>query len=164
MPTSSSNRQYLSGYFIYNSPVGDLTVTVAENFLTGIWFPDNIPAELPEKWDNPTGTTAEATVRWLDIYFTGRDPGFNPPIRLSGTPYRLKVWNQLTTIPFGATTTYKALATQLGDTSPRAVGGAVGRNPISIIIPCHRVIGSDGSLTGYAGNLTRKSYLLNLEK
>ena len=163
MPTSSSNPISTTGYFIYNSPIGDLTVTVEENFLTGIWFPGKAPGNLPERWDSPTGSTAIDTCRWLDEYFMGHDPGFIPPMRLKGTVFRQRVWAELLNIPFGTTTTYKAIADALGGTSPRAVGGAVGHNRISILIPCHRVIGSDGSMTGYAENLDRKSFLLNHE-
>ena len=99
--------------------------------------------------------------RWLDDYFSGGQPDFTPPLHLIGSAFRLRVWARLLEIPYGQTTTYGAL---LGDgASARAVGGAVGRNPISIIVPCHRVIGADGSLTGYAGGIERKIVLLCLE-
>ena len=102
------------------------------------------------------------TARWLDIYFAGGQPDFTPPLHLIGSDFRRRVWKRLLEIPYGQTTTYGAL---LGDgASARAVGGAVGRNPISIIVPCHRVIGADGSLTGYAGGVDRKIRLLALER
>ena len=119
------------------------------------------------------------TSEWLDRYFDGRKPGFTPPIRLIGTHFQQAVWRALMTIPYGETRSYSQLASlitlrrKLGTdhtketgsrTSPRAVGMAVGRNPISIIIPCHRIVGSDESLTGYAGGVDRKIRLLALER
>lgn len=147
----------------YNSPLGDLTVVVEENFLTGIWYPGNEPAGLPARVSQQASTTMMSVVRWLDTYFGGSIPDFQPPLNPAGTPFRHKVWKQLLTIPYGTTTSYGAIAQAIGCRSARAIGNAVGHNPVSIIIPCHRVVGSDGSLTGYAGNLDRKSYLLNLE-
>ena len=149
--------------YTYNSPLGDLTVVVEENFLTGIWYPGNEPAGLPVRASQQASTTMMSVVRWLDTYFGGSIPDFLPPLNPAGTPFRHKVWKQLLTIPYGATTSYGAIAQAIGCRSARAIGNAVGHNPVSIIIPCHRVVGSDGSLTGYAGNLDRKSYLLNLE-
>lgn len=104
------------------------------------------------------------TSRWLDIYFSGRKPDFMPTLELRGTPFQQRVWKELLTIPYGQTVTYGELACRLGCRSAQAVGGAVGRNPISIIVPCHRVVGADGSLTGYAGGLDRKRALLGLEQ
>ena len=147
----------------YNSPLGDLTVVVEENFLTGIWYPGNEPAGLPARVSQQASTTMMSVIRWLDTYFGGSIPDFLPPLNPAGTPFRHKVWKQLLTIPYGATTSYGAIAQAIGCRSARAIGNAVGHNPVSIIIPCHRVVGTDGSLTGYAGNLDRKSYLLNLE-
>lgn len=102
--------------------------------------------------------------RWLDIYFSGREPDFMPPLLLRGTSFQQRVWEALLTIPYGQTVTYGELAHQLGCRSAQAVGGAVGRNPISIIVPCHRIVGTNGSLTGYAGGLDRKRALLQLEQ
>ena len=107
--------------------------------------------------------------RWLDCYFSGHEPEFQPPIHWSGTPFQQTVWGLLRQIPYGATITYGELAVraaeQLGrpGMSAQAVGGAVARNPISVLVPCHRVVGADGSLTGYAGGLERKRRLLDLE-
>lgn len=107
------------------------------------------------------------TKRWLDIYFSGTEPGFIPPLLLSGTPFRLKIWKMLTCIPYGTVISYGQLASGAamgrGGMSARAVGGAVGHNPIPIIIPCHRVVGSDGSLVGYTGGLYIKRILLETE-
>lgn len=115
----------------------------------------------------------DSTRRWLDIYFSGKDPGFIPKLRLIGTPFQIRVWNSLLGIPYGEVATYGRIAAQLsvggqgggsqGKTSPRAVGNAVGRNPVSLIVPCHRVTGADGSLTGYAGGISAKRRLLILE-
>lgn len=106
--------------------------------------------------------------RWLDVYFSGDVPDFLPPLRLEGSPFQLLVWQLLQQIPYGCLTTYGAIACEVERISGRrmsaqAVGGAVGRNPVSIIVPCHRVVGSSGALVGYAGGLERKAALLELE-
>jgi methylated-DNA-[protein]-cysteine S-methyltransferase len=106
---------------------------------------------------------------WLDCYFSGREPDFMPPLMPKGSPFQKSIWNILCKIPYGQTTTYGEIANPYEAqnngkrTSPRAVGGAVGHNPISIIIPCHRVVGAGGSLTGYAGGIDKKIQLLQLE-
>lgn len=150
----------------YNSPLGDITLASDGTSLVGLWFdgqrhfgstlvtPTPVPAELP---------AFDETRRWLDIYFSGREPDFFPTLLLRGTTFQRRVWDVLMTIPYGSTVTYGELARLLGIRSAQAVGGAVGRNPISIIVPCHRVVGSDGSLTGYAGGLQRKQFLLDNE-
>lgn len=118
----------------------------------------------------PDLTVFKETKIWLDLYFSGNIPDFTPPLSLNGTAFQLEVWNILLGIPYGQTISYGDIAKQLAARkkvsrmSAQAVGNAVGKNPISIIVPCHRVIGSDGSLTGYAGGLERKSFLLSLEK
>ena len=98
------------------------------------------------------------------MYFAKKIPDFLPPLKPKGTPFQQKVWELLLQIPYGKICTYSDLAKQLGCKSAQAVGGAVGRNPISILIPCHRVVGANGSLTGYAGGLEKKEFLLHLEK
>ena len=147
-----------------SSPLGNILLSADEVGLTGLWFDggryyaDTLPEEHVER-ETPI---LMDTKRWLDVYFTGREPDFTPPLHPTGSPFRQTVWQLLLEIPYGQTTTYGAL---LGDgASARAVGGAVGRNPISIIVPCHRVIGADGSLTGYAGGVDRKIRLLALER
>lgn len=104
------------------------------------------------------------TRRWLDCYFSGKDPGFLPPLNPQGTPFQQKVWQELLNIPYGTTVSYGEIARRIGCRSAQAIGQAVHRNPIAIIIPCHRVIGADGSLTGYASGLDMKRCLLQLEK
>ncbi len=156
----------------YCSPLGGITLTSDGEALTGLWFDG-------QKHYGSTidGSTAEAnlpvfteTVRWLDIYFSGRVPGFTASLRLLTTPFRREVCKIMLTLPYGHTMTYGEIAAimakQRGTAhmSAQAVGGAVGHNPISIIIPCHRVVGADRGLTGYAGGLDRKLRLLKLEK
>ena len=149
----------------YASPLGPILLAADETGLTGLWFeaqkyfPSFSGVEYQEK-ETPVLTE---TVRWLDVYFSGKDPVFLPPLHPQGSPFRQTVWDILLTIPRGQTMTYGEIARRLGVHSAQAVGGAVGHNPISILIPCHRVVGSDGSLTGYAGGLDRKTRLLQLE-
>jgi len=152
----------------YNSPLGGITLTSDGMALTGLYFdgerdfPDLSPGR---KKDLPL---FGEVMRWLDLYFDGKEPDFSPALNPTGTAFQMSVWAILRTIPYGETTTYGAIAKRLEKKtgkrmSAQAVGGAVGRNPISIIVPCHRVIGANGSLTGYAGGLDKKEYLLELE-
>ena len=155
----------------YDSPLGGICLAADALGLTGLWFDgekyfgSNLPA-------NPVRQETEIlteTKRWLDVYFSGREPDFLPPLHPIGSPFRRAVWDLLLQIPYGQTTTYGALARQLAAQqgraamSAQAVGGAVGHNEISILIPCHRVVGADGSLTGYAGGVEKKRFLLALE-
>ncbi len=156
----------------YASPVGKLTLAADEKALVGLWmegqryFGSSLQVETMCHEIVPV---LGNVVSWLDAYFAGGKPALeNVPLSLQGTDFQLSVWKALCTIPYGKTSTYGAIARQLSDeldrnVSPRAVGNAVGRNPISIIIPCHRVVGSNGSLTGYAGGLERKEWLLKFE-
>ena len=156
----------------YSSPLGGILLAADEIGLTGSWFDgekyfaDNLPAEHAER---QTPILAEAA-RWLDIYFTGKEPGFTPPLHPIGSAFRQAVWEILLQIPYGQTTTYGEIARQLAEKqgrekmSSQAVGGAVGHNEISVIIPCHRVVGTSGSLTGYAGGIGKKVKLLELER
>lgn len=155
----------------YDSPLGGILVAADESGITGLWFDGqkyfarDLPAEHVEQ---NTPALAEAK-RWLDIYFTGGEPDFTPPLHPIGSGFRQAVWNILLQIPYGQTTTYGEIARQLAAKqglarmSAQAIGGAVGHNEISIIIPCHRVVGTNGSLTGYAGGIDRKVKLLELE-
>ena len=144
--------------------VSDGTALIALDFDEQKYFLEELEANRQQK----SRPVCEETCHWLDLYFGGSAPDFMPPLAPAGTAFQQSVWEILRTIPYGTTTTYGAIAKRLEqDTGKRmsaqAIGGAVGRNPISIIIPCHRVIGSDGSLTGYAGGLDKKEYLLRTE-
>ena len=162
---------------IYESPLGQIIMTAEKDALTGLWFLDRAPEEagtLPRVQD--PGSYPECrkvfdeAKAWLNAYFGGKDPGEPPKLAPHGTAFRVQVWKILLAIPYGETVTYGDIAREIAARSgisrmsAQAVGGAVGHNPISIIIPCHRVIGSDGSLTGYGGGLDRKARLLALEQ
>ncbi len=150
----------------YSSPLGSMTLASDGTALTGLWFNGQkyFADTLKEVQTlNPNLPVFDLTRQWLDIYFSGKEPTFTPPLLLQGSPFRKQVWQLLLEIPYGRTMTYGELARKLQCKSAQAVGGAVGHNPISIIIPCHRVIGADGSLTGYAGGVERKASLLKLE-
>lgn len=149
----------------YASPLGPILLAADETGLTGLWFEGQkyFPSFLGVDYQEKETPVLTETVRWLDVYFSGKDPGFLPPLHPQGSPFRQTVWDILLTIPRGQTMTYGEIARRLGVHSAQAVGGAVGHNPISILIPCHRVVGSDGSLTGYAGGVERKARLLQLE-
>ena len=147
------------------SPVGLLTLSSDGEAITGLWLAGQkyFMYKIGETVRKGLPVFEEATA-WLNAYFSGNDPGPTPALLPQGTPFQQQVWQALTEIPYGETTTYGALAAKLGVGSARAVGSAVGKNPISIIIPCHRVLGADGKLTGYAGGIERKQFLLKLEK
>lgn len=155
--------------YYYDSPLGGITVSSDGSEILGLWFDgqkyfgDTLPKEYEEK-DLPIFEEAK---RWLDIYFSGEAPDFTPPLKIDTTPFRKAVWEIMLTIPFGQTMTYGGIADRIAKQkgiakmSAQAVGGAVGHNAISLIIPCHRVVGSNGSLTGYAGGIEKKyNYLL----
>ena len=156
----------------YQSPLGSILLAADDIGLTGLWFEgqkyyalyldqENEEKELPLFQD---------VKHWLDIYFSGKEPDFQVPLHFTGTDFQNEVWEILYSIPYGKTMTYGEIATQiaanrgLSRMSAQAVGGAVGHNEISIIVPCHRVVGTNGSLTGYAGGIEKKIALLTLEK
>ncbi|MDR2069394.1 MAG: methylated-DNA--[protein]-cysteine S-methyltransferase [Spirochaetaceae bacterium] len=153
------------------SPVGMLTVSSDGKNLSGLWiegqkyFAGTLGKDVPEQ----NLPVFENVQKWLDIYFSGKEPDFMPPLMPGGSPFQKSIWNVLCKIPYGKTTTYGEIAKQFElenkgkPTSARAVGSAVGHNPISILIPCHRVIGKNGGLTGYAGGIDVKLRLLQLE-
>ncbi len=160
--------QYTASYL---SPLGGILLAADEIGLTGLWFEGQkyFPAyPQTECQEKETSVLTEAR-RWLDLYFSGREPDFCPPLHFTGTAFQNQIWTLLCSIPYGSTATYGEIAAraakQRGDThmSAQAVGGAVGHNPISIIVPCHRVVGANGSLTGYAGGISKKAALLRLE-
>ena len=154
----------------YASPLGGMTLVSDGTALVGLYFDGQ---KYAAEGLDATHTQKNLPIfkevrRWLDVYFSGRKPDFTPPTAPAGTAFQQSVWEILRTIPYGQTVTYGAIARRIEQNTGRrmsaqAVGGAVGRNPISILIPCHRVIGTDGSLTGYAGGLDKKEYLLRLE-
>ena len=143
----------------YKSPFGPITLVSDGTSLTELKFGE--PNERPTNQDLPV---FEETRRWLDLYFRGENTGFTPKLNPQGTPFQQRVWQELLKIPYGQTTTYGAIAQRIGCRSAQAVGQAIHRNPIAIIIPCHRVIGADGSLTGYASGLDIKRRLLQIEE
>lgn len=155
----------------YASPLGGILLAADEIGLTGLWFDGQkyfartLPAAHRER---ETPILAE-TKRWLDLYFSGKEPDFLPALHPIGTAFQQAVWQLLLQIPYGKTTSYGALARRLAQEqglsrmSAQTVGGAVGHNEISLLIPCHRVVGANGSLTGYAGGLDKKIRLLELE-
>ncbi len=152
----------------YQSPLGEIILTSDGKSLTGLSydFPEML---LPYFIEKPLPIFSE-TDRWLDIYFSGKNPDFTPKLHLKVTGFRKMVWDILLTIPFGQTITYGEIASRIAKQrgiprmSAQAVGGAVGHNPIALIIPCHRVVGANGSLTGYAGGIDKKEQLLRLEQ
>ena len=155
----------------YDSPLGGILLAADETGLTGLWFDGQkfFARDLPaERVEQNTPALSEVK-RWLDIYFTGKEPDFMPPLHPIGSAFRRSVWDILLRIPYGQTSTYGEIARQLAEKQGRpriaaqAVGGAVGHNKISIIIPCHRVVGTNGSLTGYAGGIDKKVKLLEWE-
>jgi len=164
----------------YDSPMGDLTLVSDGLSLTGLRFGGQAllgKSQVRDCGDAALPVFAD-TCRWLDIYFAGRDPGFLPQLAPEGTPFRKEVWKLLLSIPYGETTSYRALAAIVAERrgrngsyqaggisrmSAQAIGGAVGHNPIPIIIPCHRVIAADGSIGGFSAGIERKAWLLSHE-
>ncbi|GAA1575348.1 MULTISPECIES: methylated-DNA--[protein]-cysteine S-methyltransferase [Kribbella] len=156
----------MNKHAVVSTRIGELTVVVAEDALVGIYFPHH--------WVKPSAETlgerVESTdpliavvVEQLEAYFSGSRVSFDLPVRLEGDEFQRRVWAALAEIPYGETTTYGEIGARLGEPA-QAVGKAVGQNPVSMVVPCHRVIGKDGSLTGYAGGLKRKQFLLDLEE
>lgn len=155
-------------YFtLYDSPIGEITLASDGTALTGLWNQDQkyhgntLFNDMQRKDDLPIFV---ATKKWLNEYFAGKNPSVNIPLNPMGSDFRQHVWKILCDIPYGEIVTYGYIAKKMGIKSGQAIGGAVGHNPISILIPCHRVIGANRSLTGYAGGLEMKAYLLKLEK
>ncbi len=155
----------------YQSDIGGITLASDGQNITGLWLDGQkyFPYMLLEKALREDLPVFETAKKWLDIYFSGHEPEFTPPILLRGSAFRMEVWAELINIPYGRVTTYGNIACAIAakhglkSMSSQAVGGAVGHNPISIIVPCHRVIGSNGGLVGYAGGLEIKKALLGLE-
>lgn len=156
----------------YDSPVGGMTLASDGDKLIGLWFDGqkHFASSLNGEFVEENLPVFEETIQWLDAYFDGKVPDFVPPLSLRGTPFQKEVWEILLSIPCGETMTYGEIAQIIADRrglprmSAQAVGGAVGRNPVSLIVPCHRVAGSNGQLTGYAGGVDKKERLLEIER
>ncbi len=156
----------------YVSPLGKILLASDGHALTGLWFEGQkyFAAKLDPDHEEKKLPVFARTAEWLALYFDGENPAFMPPLTLKGTPFQKEVWEILLEIPFGQTTTYAEIAAEiarrrgLASMSAQAVGSAVAHNPISLIFPCHRVVGSDGSLTGYAGGIEKKEWLLAMER
>lgn len=154
-----------------DTPLGPATVSAKNNAIAGFWFIGQKYYPPKEReWDEDPDYPVFAHLRqWLDAYFAGKRPSLDFPLEPDGSPFRKAVWDILLAIPYGELTTYGAISRQMATAmalpsmSAQAVGGAVGHNPISLVIPCHRVVGTSGSLTGYAGGLDKKKALLRLE-
>lgn len=155
----------------YNSPLGKITFASNGKELTGLWFDGQkyFASTLTKEYEQKNLPVFEQTAKWLDVYFSGQNPNFTPPLYLSSTQFRNEVWKILLAIPYGSVITYGGIADIMAkkrgaeNMSAQAIGGAVGHNPISIIVPCHRVMGKNGSLTGYAGGVDIKEKLLKIE-
>ncbi|MDQ8705606.1 methylated-DNA--[protein]-cysteine S-methyltransferase [Streptomyces sp. LHD-70] len=152
---------------LVDSPYGPLTLVAADGALSGLYMTDQRHRPPEENFGvrvAPDEDPFAETVRQLTEYFAGERHSFDLPLRLAGTPFQRRVWEGLLTIPYGETRTYGELAAELGKpNASRAVGLANGKNPVGIVVPCHRVVGANGSLTGYGGGLDRKRGLLDLE-
>ena len=155
----------------YHSPLGDILLACDEIGLTGLWFENQryYALQLDEDHEERDTLIFSETKDWLDIYFSGKKPEFTPPLHIQGSQFHKEVSEIMLSIPYGSTMTYGDIAAKIAEqrgiekVSPRAVGGAVGHNAISIIVPCHRVVGANKNLTGYAGGIQRKIKLLELE-
>lgn len=155
----------------YKSPLGNILLAADEVGLTGLWFEGQkyFANTLPDEQIPQETEILKEAKEWLDVYFSGKEPQFTPPLHPAGSAFRQDVWQILLQIPYGQTITYGEIARRMAEKqnisqmSAQAVGGAVGHNEVSIIIPCHRVVGTNGSLTGYAGGIDKKIELLKLE-
>jgi methylated-DNA-[protein]-cysteine S-methyltransferase len=147
-----------------DSPLGELILVAEDETLSGVYFPGHWTRPDPATFGERSERRLEQVERQLAEYFAGERTGFELPTRVAGSEFQRQVWALLREIPYGRTTTYGEIARELGGRAlARKVGNAVGHNPLSVIVPCHRVVGSDGRLTGYAGGLERKRFLLELE-
>lgn len=161
----------MQNIYRYNSPLGEMTMAGEDNCLTGLWFDGQkfYASTLGNCYEEGYLPVFAQTIQWLDCYFSGEIPDFVPCIKLVGTSFQQMVWRILLSIPYGMTETYGGIARKVAllrgvpTISAQAIGGAVGHNPVSIIVPCHRVVGRNGHLTGYAGGIEKKFKLLKLE-
>ena len=152
-------------YTVIDSPIGKLTLVATDGVLAGLYMERQRHLPATETFGRPDPAPFAETIRQLDEYFAGNRTSFDLPLAMAGTEFQRRVWDGLCDIPYGETMSYGELAATLGKpAASRAVGLANGRNPISVIVPCHRVVGSTGSLTGYGGGLERKLFLLDFER
>lgn len=159
-------------FAVFDSPLGPLTIQMKAGALCGLWMENqkNFPNEaIAAARSAPLPPARGVVAQWLTDYFAGSRPGLSFPVRPAGTYFQLAVWSALLDIPYGEIATYSAVAQIVGErrgapSAARAIGGAVAKNALMIVVPCHRVVGASGSLTGYAGGIGRKSWLLQHEK
>jgi methylated-DNA-[protein]-cysteine S-methyltransferase len=149
----------------HDSPLGRLLLAATDEGVCGLYFEEHKYFNGPQGWQRrPDHPHLRKTVSQLDEYFAGTRKTFDVALDMRGTPFQQTVWQELQRLPFGATTSYQSIAQRIANPKAiRAAGSAIGRNPVSIIVPCHRVLGTSGALSGYAGGLERKRYLLALE-
>jgi len=155
----------MTSYIEHASPLGTLLLAATDRGVSGVYFEEHKYFHGPVGWRNdPAHRHLQEAARQLDAYFDGKRQTFDLPLDLKGTPFQQAVWAQLRMLAFGNTTSYRMIAQQIANPNAvRATGTAIGRNPVSIIVPCHRVLGAAGALSGYAGGLARKRYLLAME-
>ena len=170
--TTNEGKEFMHYLSHYESPLGAMTMASDGEHLTGLWFDGqkyDRSTISDDAVDQPHLPIFTQTAHWLDTYFEGADPGFTPPIRIEGSDFKKMVTSIMLSIPFGTTSTYAHIAAEVAhrmgrkQMSAQAVGGTVGRNPIALIVPCHRVVATNGSLRGYAGGVDRKERLLEME-
>ncbi|MEV7140689.1 methylated-DNA--[protein]-cysteine S-methyltransferase [Streptomyces tauricus] len=158
-------KQHTKQHTVVDSPYGPLTLVATDGVLSGLYMTDQRHRPPEESFGDPDDTPFAETTEELRAYFAGELKDFSVPLHLHGTPFQRAVWAELRRIPYGETRSYGQLADALGNPkASRAVGLANGKNPLGIIVPCHRVVGADGSLTGYGGGLERKQRLLEFER
>jgi methylated-DNA-[protein]-cysteine S-methyltransferase len=164
---SVSTIEQTTRHAVVDSPLGPLSVVRDDEGITGIWFPGHWTrpdrSAFGPEVDPADDRGFDEVTRQLGEYFAGTRRSFDLPLHVSGDETTEHVWGLLTRIPYGKTTTYGTLAREVGDVNPQAIGSMVGHNPLSVVVPCHRVVGSDGKLVGYAGGLGRKRWLLEHE-
>ncbi len=153
----------MNRHMIVSTRLGELTLVASDNALAGVYFPHHWVKPMPLGERVTSDPVLSEAARQLDEYLSGERTSFDLPTTLTGDDFQQRVWSRLNDIPYGATSTYGEIAAEVGDHAQR-VGKVVGQNPLSIVIPCHRVVGKNGSLTGYAGGLKRKQLLLDLEE
>ena len=165
-PTKTTGKNIRNSYAIINSPIGGLMLVADDSALTGLYFAgcDHTPVASNRWTRNPQHPVLHQAAKQLREYLAGKRKRFSLPLRLAGTDFQQKVWREISHIPYGETLSYSDLARRAGAPQAiRAAGTNTGRNPVSIIIPCHRVVGKNGTMRGFAGGLERKRRLLELE-